>query len=174
VRVDEHGTRSGIIVETEAYPPGDPASHARPGPNARNGQMFGAPGTAYVYRIHRSYCLNIVTGPCRSGQAVLIRAIEPRQGIDLMLEARRRATVGRGVVDANDLANGPGRVCQALSVDLGFNGWNLLGQTNPRNGLYLLPRRRRPSIDVTTRIGISRAREAPLRFVLRNTAWASR
>jgi DNA-3-methyladenine glycosylase len=174
VRVDEHGTRSGIIVETEAYPPGDPASHARPGPNARNAQMFGAPGTAYVYRIHRSYCFNVVTGPRQSGQAVLIRAIEPRQGIDLMLEARRRATVGRGAVGVNGLTNGPGRVCQALSVDLGFNGWDLLEKTSPRDGLYLLPRRRRTSIDVTARIGISRAREAPLRFVLRDTPWASR
>jgi DNA-3-methyladenine glycosylase len=136
--------------------------------------MFGPAGTAYVYRIHRSFCFNVVTGPCQSGQAVLVRAIEPRQGIDLMLEARHRATVGRGPIDVGDLANGPGRVCQALSLDLSFNGWNLLESTNPREGLYLLPRRRRAAIDVTTRIGISRAREAPLRFVLRDTAWASR
>ena len=174
VRVGTDGLRSGIIVETEAYPPDDPACHAYRGPNQRNAAMFGPPGSAYVYRIHRSYCLNIVTGPRESGQAVLVRALAPLEGVDLMLRARRRCAAGRAEVGVDELTNGPGKLCQALDVDLAFDGRDLLAVVKRGEGLYLLPRERRPRVAVTSRIGISQAREAPLRFVIPNNPWLSR
>jgi DNA-3-methyladenine glycosylase len=174
VREDRHGRRAGLIVETEAYPHGDPASHAYRGRSKRNGAMFGRAGTAYVYRIHRSYCLNVVTGPEDRGEAVLIRALEPIEGEARMVHARSRATVGRTAPTATALTNGPGKLCQAFEIDLGFDGTSLLVPHDRGPRLYLVAREDAPPIATSARIGISVARNARLRFFVRGNAWLSR
>lgn len=176
VRSTPAGERVGIIVETEAYLPDDPACHAYAGPTERNAEMFRSAGASYVYRIHRSHCFNVVTGPEGSGQAVLVRAIEPVVGVASMQRARRRATVGSTAPQGVALTNGPGKLCQALDIDLDLNGVKLVGETDRDAGvsLRLLPRETpAPIIERTIRIGISKARELPLRFVIRGNRWLS-
>jgi DNA-3-methyladenine glycosylase len=143
----------GRIVETEAYDQKDPASHTYGGPTARNAAMFGPPGRMYVYRsygIH--WCMNFVCREAGHGAGVLIRAIEPTQGLDRM-RARR------GVQDARLLAAGPGRVGQALGVDGSFNGQRL--DAAP---IALLPAEGAPRVLAGPRIGISKAAQVPWRF----------
>lgn len=120
VREMEGARRVGRIVEVEAYLGyEDAASHAFRGPTPRNRVMFGPAGIAYVYFIYGNHhCLNVVTGDEGSGQAVLIRAIEPLAGVDLM---RQR----RGQHDLRALTNGPGKLCQALGIDRTLNGCDL-------------------------------------------------
>jgi DNA-3-methyladenine glycosylase len=113
---------SGRIVEVEAYMPDDPASHTFRGPTRRNGVMFGPAGYLYVYLsygIH--HCVNVVTGAAGSGQAVLIRAVEPAAGIDVM-------RIRRNGVAARSIADGPGKLSQALAIGLGHDGVDLLGE----------------------------------------------
>jgi DNA-3-methyladenine glycosylase len=116
------GLAGGPIVETEAYGgPEDLASHARAGRTPRTAPMFGPVGHAYVYLVYGMHdCLNVVAYEGREAGAVLIRAIEPRLGIDLM-RARRGRTAG----DDSHLAAGPARLCQALGVTRAFNGHDL-------------------------------------------------
>jgi len=113
------GLCGGRIVEAEAYLSSrDPACHASRGMTRRNAAMFGPPGHAYVYMIHHRWCFNAVTEPEGVPSAILIRAIEPLEGIELM-QQRRRTDIIR------DLARGPARLCEALAIDRTHNGWDL-------------------------------------------------
>lgn len=143
------GSAGGVIVETEAYTPDDPASHSYRGQTVRNAPMFGDPGTAYVYRSYGlHWCMNVV---CERGSAVLLRALEPAWGLGLMRERR-------GVSDPRLLASGPGRLSQALAIDAALNG-------RPVTALPFALRLAPPAELVTgTRIGISRGTERPWRF----------
>jgi DNA-3-methyladenine glycosylase len=160
---------AGRIVETEAYVgPHDPASHAaeRIGRTARNEAMFGPPGTAYVYRIYGiHWCLNAVTGLEGYPAAVLIRAAEPLEGVDVM--RRRRGECCRD----RELASGPGRLAQAFAITGALNGHPLAEPP-----LQLLAGEPVPPPDVVRgpRIGITRAADWPLRFHVRNSIWVSR
>ncbi len=123
VRDDEHGRRVARIVETEAYAgPQDRASHARAGVTARTAVMFGPPGYAYVYLVYGlHHCLNVVCGPDGEAAAVLIRAAEPVAGTE-----RMRACRGTSGGPDERLAAGPARTCQALEIDRGLGGLDLL------------------------------------------------
>jgi DNA-3-methyladenine glycosylase len=153
----------GIIVETEAYDRADPASHSYSGPTLRNQAMFGPPGRAYVYRsygIH--WCLNFVCREEGHGAGVLIRAIEPTHGLDLM---RQR----RGLEDARLLCSGPGRVGQSLGITHELNGHRL-----DQPPFEVLAAHTAPTIATGPRIGISKAVELHWRFGLAGSRYLSR
>jgi DNA-3-methyladenine glycosylase len=153
----------GTIVEVEAYHPTDPASHSYRGRTPRNAVMFGPPGHAYVYRsygIH--WCLNLVCEGEGIAAAVLIRALEPTQGLEHM-EARRRTN------DPRLLAAGPGRLCEALAVTGAHDGLPL-----DHPPFLLRPRRRTPEIATAPRIGITNAADYPWRYVLAGSRYLSR
>ncbi len=152
----------GTIVETEAYHAGDPASHSFAGPRPRTAAMFGPPGRAYVYRSYGlHWCMNVVGG-AETAAAVLIRAIEPGDGIDAMV-ARR------GMADPRLLCAGPGRLCAALGITDALNGCALNAPP-----FALLKRTETPDLVVGPRIGISRAVEEPWRFGLAGSRFLSR
>ena len=150
----------GVLTETEAYHPGDPASHSFRGQTPRNAAMFGLPGTVYVYRIYgMHWCLNFV---CTPGSAVLIRALEPTLGLD-------RITDRRGGLAPRLLASGPGRLCAALGITREDDGKSLFG------GSFSLIANAEPrNILVGPRIGITKAVDEPLRFGLAGSAYLSR
>jgi len=151
------GLPRGRIVEVEAYvQDGDAASHSHNGPTPRNGVMFGEPGRLYVYFTYgMHWCANVVCGEQGSGEAVLIRAVRPLAGLQSIRERRPRARRDR------DLTNGPAKFCQAFEVDGDANGSDLCG-TGP---FSLWSDGARPErIDVSPRIGISRAVELPWRW----------
>lgn len=146
---------SGRIVETEAYTADDPASHSFRGLTPRNAVMFGPAAHLYVYLsygVHR--CANVVTGATGDGQAVLLRAVEPLEGIDVMRRRRGR----------DPLANGPGKLCQALGIDLTDDGADLTD-----GAILVVDDGTPPPTDPITgpRIGITRATDRPWRFRLR-------
>ncbi|MBU3078096.1 DNA-3-methyladenine glycosylase [Sphingomonas sp. XMGL2] len=152
----------GRIVETEAYDAMDPASHSFRGPTARNASMFGPAGHAYVYRIYGiHWCLNFVCGD-GIGSAVLVRALEPLAGLDIM-QARR------GGLEPARLCSGPGRLCQALAIDRRLDGLPL-----DRPPFALLPATGAAEIAIGPRIGITRGVETPWRFCLRGSPYLSR
>lgn len=158
------GLVSGRIVETEAYLGAvDPAAHTYRGPTKRNQAMFGPPGCAYVYISYgMHYCFNTVCQETGTGEGVLIRALEPVDGLELM---RKR----RGHVQDHNLANGPGKLCQALGISLDVNGHPL--QTSP---LYILDAEPVPQVVTALRVGIRVGVDLPLRFYVADSPWVSR
>jgi DNA-3-methyladenine glycosylase len=166
VRILDDGSGfSGRIVETEAYAPGDPASHAFRGRTERNRAMFGAHLHAYVYFIYGSaFCLNVSSETAGVGAAVLIRSLEPRSGIEAA-----RARRGPAVAD-RDLLRGPGRLCRALDIDRRLDGADL--ETDPR--LWLADDgSARPQVGLSPRIGLSRAADVYGRFYARGSPYVS-
>jgi DNA-3-methyladenine glycosylase len=168
VRKHSDGKTIGRIVETEAYVGGkDLACHASRGRTARTEIMFGPAGHAYVYFIYGMYyCLNLVTEAVDHPSAVLIRALEPVEGIDLM-KARRRSEQLR------NLASGPGKLCQALAIDKFLNGADVCGSV-----LYVEDRGEpAPKILATPRIGVDYAgkwKDKPWRFLIRGNEFVSK
>jgi DNA-3-methyladenine glycosylase len=160
------GIASGRIVETEAYVgEHDPACHAAVGRTARTAPLYGAPGMSYVYFIYGMYwCFNAVTRPLGAPSAVLVRALEPLEGVELM--RRRRPKARRDV----DLTNGPGKLCLALGIDGSYNQRSLARPP-------ILIRQGSPVPDervvVTPRIGISAAEDWPLRWIVGDSRFVS-
>jgi len=157
---------AGRIVEVEAYGGGeDPASHAGRGPTPRSAIMFGPPGVAYVYLIYgMHHCLNFVTEEDGTPGAVLVRAVEPQEGRDLM--ADRRGLDPARARD-RDLCAGPGRLCQAFGIDLGWNGLSLFGPGKSSVGQIRVFWGEGPpgGPSETPRIGIRQAKRRLHRFV---------
>jgi DNA-3-methyladenine glycosylase len=146
---------SGRIVETEAYLLGDPACHAYSGKSERNATLFGPPHRAYVYLIYGTYfCFNLSSEEDGAGAGVLVRALEPIEGIAAM-ERRRKTSAVR------DLCRGPGRLCQALGIDRRMDGAELF---TGRRIWLAPPDRPRGRIRASRRIGITAAANRPLRY----------
>ena len=170
------GATAGIIVETEAYEASDPACHAYIGRTARNEVLFGPPGYAYVYLSYGIHSLlNFVTEPEGSASAVLIRALEPTEGIDLMRERRGRSARARASATRlrlGQLCSGPGKLTEALGVDLSLNGADLLEPPFELSG----PAEGWNSAGIVTseRIGITKAAELPWRYCAAGSRYVSK
>ena len=166
-----HGTGGGVIVETEAYHESEAACHAFVGLTPRTRTLFGPPGRAYVYRSYGIHALlNAVCEPEGVGAAVLIRALQPLTGLAWM--RARRGAAGAGPAGERALCSGPGKLTQALGISLEANGGDLaagpvriLPATEPWRGVEVVS---------DTRIGITRARELPWRFLAAGNAFVSR
>ena len=162
----DDGVTRGRIVETEAYlGPDDPACHAAAGLTQRTQHLFGPPGLAYVYLIYGMYwCFNAVTRERGHGAAVLVRAVHPLDGVELMRRRRPRAKQER------ELTNGPGKLCLAMGIVGSMSGTSLRdGPVVIRSGAAV------PDADVvvTPRIGITQAAEWPLRYLVRDDPFVS-
>jgi DNA-3-methyladenine glycosylase len=156
---------SGRIVETEAYDQNDAASHSYRGQTPRTDIMFGPAGFLYVYFTYgMHYCCNVVTGQPGEGSAVLIRALEPLEGEDIM-------SANRHTLSGHTLTNGPAKLCQALNIKKELNGHDLM--KSPLK-LVLQPPQKAEDIVQTTRIGITQAKDAPLRFYLKGNPFVSK
>lgn len=154
------GRCAGRIVETEAYDEDDPASHSCRGRTERNRAMFKAGGISYVYRIYGVHrCMNVVADESGHGAAVLIRALEPLEGLEFMA-AQRGLANGHHL---KDLASGPGRLCQAMAITRAQDGASLL---EPPLWIGRMARARRPPVKATPRIGISKATDRLWRFCI--------
>jgi DNA-3-methyladenine glycosylase len=156
---------SGKIVETEAYiGPNDPASHVYRGTTPRNRIMFGDPGYAYVYFTYgMHHCLNFVTERKGFPAAVLIRALEPMDGIEIMKKRRK-------VEDLKNLTNGPAKLCQALGIDRTLNGADLCSNT-----IYVEDRGNKPiKIASSSRMGITEGKDKKWRFYVENNKFVSK
>jgi DNA-3-methyladenine glycosylase len=161
-----HGETAGVIVETEAYHESEPASHAYVGLTKRTRTLFGSPGLAYVYRSYGIHALlNAVCEPEGVGAAVLIRALEPIRGLDLM-RARR------GVKAERMLCSGPGKLTQALDIELPHNQSDLIA--GPIVVTERPPGWRDVEIVADRRIGITHAAELPWRFCAAGSRYLSR
>lgn len=154
----------GRIVETEAYHQSDAASHSYKGRTPRNDVMFGPAGHLYVYFTYgMHYCCNVVTGFGGEGAAVLLRAIEPLEGVDVM-------ALNRGGRSGHDMTNGPAKLCQAFAIDTSWNGHDLAEEPIR---LILKEPIAQDDIVVTPRIGISQAKDVPWRFLIRGNPYVS-
>jgi DNA-3-methyladenine glycosylase len=153
------------LVEVEAYDEQDAASHSFRGPTPRAAVMFGPPGHLYVYLSYGlHHCMNVVTGPVGRGSAVLLRAAEPLDGLDVM-------AANRGVDAVRLLCSGPGRLAQAMGISRSENGLDLVRDRSLR--LYTgepVPRR---LVDRTARVGITVAADKPWRYLERASAFVS-
>jgi DNA-3-methyladenine glycosylase len=161
---------SGKIVEVEAYyGEKDPASHAYRGITKRNEVMFREGGFLYVYFTYgMHFCANVVTGRANKGEAVLLRALEPIDGIDTMRE--NREMIGEKG-NLNSLTNGPAKICQAFGIQREQNGTDLLGDE-----IYLTEGEplEKSKIGVSTRIGISQGKEKKWRFFIKGNTWVGK
>ena len=171
VHLEGEETTLGRIVETEAYLWNDPAAHGFVGKTKRNSVLFGPVGHAYVYFIYGlHYCVNVVSGQEGKGEAVLIRALEPLQGIPVMQKRRHTEQLSR-------LCSGPAKLTEALAITLAFNGVPLfdgpLQIWSPESLPSASPIESAEIVE-TTRIGISKAKELPLRFYLKGSSSLSR
>jgi DNA-3-methyladenine glycosylase len=166
----------GRIVEVEAYLQGDPACHSVrvlkdgtcvPRPSARNRSMFGPPGRAYVYFTYgMHHAMNVVAQKPGAAEGVLLRAMEPLEGIEVMAELRGVATHR-----LRQLASGPGKLTQAMAIDLALDGHDL----SKRPLMLLQGRRIEPArIGVSGRIGVAKAADRPLRFFEKDSPFVSR
>jgi len=166
-KVLAHGPAAGIIVETEAYLGGDDlAAHSARGVTPRTRVIFGPPGHAYVYFIYGMYeCLNLVTEPDGRPGAVLIRALEPAAGLDLMW--RRRPAARK----LEDLASGPGKLTLALAITRTQNGADVT-----RGSLVVRQPVERRAIEIQAgpRVGITQCADWPLRFIIKGNRFVSR
>lgn len=164
VRDSDEGVTSGRIVETEAYLTRDPACHAFGGRSERNATLFGPPHRAYVYQIYgTSFCFNLSSEPDGEGAGVLVRALEPLEGIELM--KTRRATER-----VRDLCRGPGRLCQAFAIDRSLDG------ADPFTHRYLwlaADCARPPRVRRSPRIGVTQASDRRLRFYAAGNPYVS-
>jgi DNA-3-methyladenine glycosylase len=162
-----NGLASGIIVETEAYiGEHDLACHAAAGRTMRTEPLYGPPGTSYVYFIYGMYwCFNAVTREEGLPSAVLVRALEPLDGVSLM--HKRRPRIKKDI----ELTNGPGKLCTALGIDGSMSAKSL-----QRKPLVIREGERVPDdrVEVTTRIGITRSADWPLRWIVRGNKFVSR
>jgi DNA-3-methyladenine glycosylase len=164
--VVRHGATAGRIVETESYHMEEPACHAYAGVTERSHTLFGEPGRAYVYFSYGIHSLlNAVAEDEDTGAAVLIRALDPVEGLDLM-------RLRRGLDRPEDLCSGPAKLTQALGIDLGLNGSSLV-----HGAIEVLARERgaaEPRIAIGERIGITKAADLPWRFCDADSAHVSR
>ncbi|PLK45025.1 DNA-3-methyladenine glycosylase [Emticicia sp. TH156] len=158
------GLTAGIIVETEAYLHNDPACHAYRKKTPRNAAMFENAGISYVYFIYGVYhCFNIVSGQKDTGEAVLIRALEPVDGIELMQQRR-------GTTQLKNLCSGPGKLVTAMGINRNFNFLPVYSQ----HFYCLPPKDENPEIVTTTRIGITRGADLLYRFYLKGNQFVSK
>lgn len=173
LRRTSKGLFGGAIVETEAYLcEDDPACHGAVGETSRNRVMWGEPGYGYVYYIYGNYhCFNTVCRPKGFAEAVLVRAIEATVGEEIMRQLRP-------VEQAKDLTNGPGKLCLALGIDRKLDGVDICSANSPlfvaRNPNITAFLRQTGPIVTTTRIGITKAADLPLRFYLQGSHYISR
>lgn len=161
-----HGATAGRIVETEAYlGTGDLAAHSARGETPRTKVIFGPPGHAYVYFIYGMYdCLNVVVEPEGVAGCVLIRALEPVEGIDEMMARRRMEKI-------EALANGPGKLTRAMGITMRHNGVDLT-----RGPITVHPPEKDSALEiaVSARIGITKSPDLPLRFFVKGSLFVSR
>lgn len=165
-RADDGARIAGRIVEVEAYEPGDPASHGFRGPTPRNASMFGPPGRLYVYFTYgHHWMMNVVTRPSGEGSAVLLRALEPLEGLERMAAHRGRFAPG-------DLCSGPGKLARALGADRVLDGADLVGGRT----VWIEVGTPTPAdaIAMGTRVGVSVGLEPDWRFWERGSPWVSK
>jgi len=172
IHESDEGKTAGIIVETEAYLQDDPACHAYRKKSVRNAPMFGKAGTIYVYQIYgMHFCVNISTNQEDVGEAVLIRALEPTEGLDLM-EERRLKHSKLTQMKLKDLCSGPGKLVQAMGINKNMNDWHILD-----SGLKIIPPKTEMAdsdIITTTRIGITQGADLPYRFYIKGNKFVSK